>query len=542
MPTESNPQPNATQGQLFPLDVIRTETVLSRNPIHNLSKRGGIDIAINLMGEGGKGLLQWQVSHNSRYGQPGPLAYKVDTLVVNRRIDEAGRPVPKVIRLGSLSEICAELGLADGKSTQDVKKALLQNAFAGITAKLAYTGADGTEHTFEFNDTRYGVVLTGQKFPDGRKANAVHLILHDTYRALLDRAPFRPMDYDYLKALTPGAQRFYELVSYQIFAAIKHTRPQARYRYSDYCTFAPQSRYFDWEHARKQMYKLHAPHIQSGYLAKVEYEETTDDQGNLDWWFWYTPGPKAYGEYNGFVSRRQVRSRQQPTEIHRPRKGKPQPQETAATTALPLANGDGPAADPATDELVQRLVENELNRIDAERLAREKPDECRRQLDHLPFVKEFKSSRGAYLRSAIEGEYSAPKGYAAHAEKERTRKRQETEAARKAARQEHKEAHYAAYLAWVGERVGELENEAPEVISAFREADATERAKLAGMFTATSSFGQAALTGFDKPQDRIERLRKFLAKEAPKHQLSDFWGWDATHNPSSFDPDGAARS
>ena len=25
------------QGELFPLDIIRTETVLSRNPIHNLS-------------------------------------------------------------------------------------------------------------------------------------------------------------------------------------------------------------------------------------------------------------------------------------------------------------------------------------------------------------------------------------------------------------------------------------------------------------------------------------------------------------------------
>lgn len=33
----------------------------------------------------------WQVSHNSRYGQPGPLAYKVDTHVVNRRIDKASR-------------------------------------------------------------------------------------------------------------------------------------------------------------------------------------------------------------------------------------------------------------------------------------------------------------------------------------------------------------------------------------------------------------------------------------------------------------------
>jgi hypothetical protein len=32
--------------------------------------------------------VQWEVTYNARYGQPGPLAYKVDTLVVNRRLDQ----------------------------------------------------------------------------------------------------------------------------------------------------------------------------------------------------------------------------------------------------------------------------------------------------------------------------------------------------------------------------------------------------------------------------------------------------------------------
>jgi hypothetical protein len=531
-----DPQTEAVQGQLFPLDAIRVETVISRNPIHNLSKRGGLKIAINFTGEGGRGALQWQVSHNSRYEPPGPLAYKVDTLVVNRRIDEAGRPVPRIIRLGSLSEICAELGLADGKSTQDVKKALLQNAGAFVTAKLSYTGTDGTEQSFEFNDTRYGVVLTGQKFPDGRKANAVYLVLHDIFRGLLDRAPFRPLDYEYLKSLSPGAQRFYELVSYQIFAAIKHTRPQARYRYSDYCTFAPQTRYYDWEHARKQMYKLHAPHIQSEYLAKVEYEATDDGQGNPDWWFWYTPGRKAYAEYSAFLCRKQPRS----NPAAEPARGRRTARPAAAPSPakqLPLGGVAEPApADPLCVELVERLAENGLNRSDAERLAREKPDECRRQLDHLPFVPEFRSSPGAYLRSAIEGGYGPPKGYAEHAAKERARKRQAEEATLKQARQSHQKAHHTAFTAWVGERVGELRNAQPEVILAFEEADAAARAKMVRLFPTGSTMLQATLADLDRPEAGQERLREFLQKHYPAHRLPDFWEWDAKHNPSPFQP------
>jgi hypothetical protein len=55
----------------------------------------------------------------------------VDTLIVNRRIDKASRPVPEILKLGSLKEIGDELGLADsGKNRNDIRRALHQNAGA----------------------------------------------------------------------------------------------------------------------------------------------------------------------------------------------------------------------------------------------------------------------------------------------------------------------------------------------------------------------------------------------------------------------------
>jgi hypothetical protein len=520
------------QGELFPLDVVRVETVLSRNPVHNLAKQGKIDIVINLTDESGKSTFNWQVSYNSRYGQPGPLAYKLDTLIINRRIEEAGRPVPKVIRLGSLHEICAELGISEGQSKQHVKRALLQNASAFVTAHFTYCASDKSVQTFEFNDTRYGVVLTGQKFPDGRKANAVYLVLHDLYRGLLDRAPVRPLDYDYLKALTPGAQRFYELISYQIYAAIKHSRPDARYRYSDYCTFAPQMRYCDWEHVRKQMYKLHRPHLESGYLAQVDMEDTQAADGSPDWWFWYKPGPKAIDEYNSFaarrVPRREARTFRQKRSVTTPE------QQQQHTASLPSCGPDKSATSAPDPELVEQLVANELNRADAERLAGERPDDCRRQLAYLDGVAEFKSSRGAYLRTAIEKGFGPPKGYAAVKAKQDTQRRQAQEAALKEARQRHEEAHHEAYMVWLGERVGVLENSHPEVAMGFKEAEARTLQSYRRTLPANSSPLRAVLADFERPESRIERLQAFLQKQHSDLKLPDFWQWDAAHNPERF--------
>src|SRR5947209_6558779 len=293
-------------GELYPLTPIRVETAFSRYPVHRLAKKGNVRIEIEERNETGDLCASWDVSYNSRFGQPGQLAYKVDTIVVNRRIDEEGRPLPKVIRLGSLRDICRELNVNEGQATRNVKRALHQNASAYINAKITYIATDRSERFIEFGATRYDVVFTGKKLPDGRRADAVYIILHDLYRELLDGVQKRPLDYEYLKELPPVPQRFYELMAFQIYAALKHGRPRARLLYSEYCTYAPQVRYFDYEHVKKQMYKVHAPHRRSDYIDGVEFEAVTDGSGQPDWVMFYTPGRKAKAEHDAFSRRRQA--------------------------------------------------------------------------------------------------------------------------------------------------------------------------------------------------------------------------------------------
>src|SRR4051794_1590844 len=144
---------------MAPLNRIRVETALSRFPVHRLAKKGTISIDLRRSTDGLEADFRWKVSYNTDFGQPGPLAYKVDTLIVNRRIDEAGRPLPEIIKLGSLTGICSELGIADaGSNINDLKKAFYQNASAFITAKIRYKAKSGRERWGEIGYTRYSVI------------------------------------------------------------------------------------------------------------------------------------------------------------------------------------------------------------------------------------------------------------------------------------------------------------------------------------------------------------------------------------------------
>jgi hypothetical protein len=388
-----------------PPNPIRVETALSRFPVHRLAKHGEIAIDIREKNESGEASIQWEVTHNSKFGQPGPLAYKLDTLIINRRIEEAARPIPRIIKLGSLRDICRELGLSEGENINSIRKALRQNAFAGITAKIRYRQNDGTEHTLEAAFTRYSVVLTGEDLPDGRKADAVYIILSDLYMQVINGAMTRPLDYDYLKSLPPAAQRFYELLSYRMYATIKNDRPRAKLRYSELCTYAPLVRQYDRNVAQPQMARIHAPHRKSGYIARVDYEPTVDGEGRPDWLMLYTPGPKARAEYRAFI-----------------RRGGPVVLEVEPLILDPSPSPPLPA--PGPSPLEAELIGRGVTPAMAGELVRDHGEEkIRAQLEQLDWRLETKPGKvadpAAWLVAAIRNGHAAPKGFVSKAERQR---------------------------------------------------------------------------------------------------------------------------
>ncbi|HYE73965.1 MAG TPA: hypothetical protein VEF04_11575 [Blastocatellia bacterium] len=289
------------------LSAIRVESVMARLPLHVLTK--GESVKIHLEKHTGVGDLSllWEVSPSSKYGVPRMLAYKIDTLIINRRVDECGHPIPQVLKLGSLRSICREMEIdVGGSGASAVKAALAQNAGATITAKLSYRDRSGKQRRLEAVFNRYSVVFTGESLPDGNEADGIYIVFNEIYRNFLNQVPFRPLDFNYLKQLAPSVQRFYEIISFRIYAALTSGQTRASLAYSEYCDASTQQRYFDRTRMSKQMHKVHRPHIQSGYLAEVSYEESRDDKGNIDWIMWYKPGPKARMEYRQFSAARVI--------------------------------------------------------------------------------------------------------------------------------------------------------------------------------------------------------------------------------------------
>ncbi len=350
--------PAGDRGQLTSINAIRTETVFSRLPIHQLSKTSNTPIRIlQRSSESGRVTFRWEVSPNAGYGAPRQLAFKTDKLIVDRRLDELDRPLSsRYVRLGSLREIARQLNL--GGDTTKVKRALLQNASTFITAKFSFTGKegrDGREVHIEEAFTRYNLRFRSDRFEDGSEADAVYLRLNDPFFQIINNAARRPLDYDYLQALPPAAQRFYELLSFRIFAALKHRRPEAKLRYSEYCTFAPQTHYPDRRHMQIQMAKLHRHHLKSGYISKLRYDRTTDEQGSPDWFIYYKPGPKARAEFDSFQGNRR----------HKPRTIDVQPSSGSQQGA---GNRPTPVNDPTVNaELLRGLIERGVTETVARR-------------------------------------------------------------------------------------------------------------------------------------------------------------------------------
>ena len=344
----------ASIAELFePITRIGIETELSRYPVHNLAKKGAVNIQIVKHGPDGMLDLKWEVSYSDRYGQARQVAYKIDTIIINRKIDEAGRPIPKFIKIGTLTDMCKDLGLTPGGQNKNmVKKGILQNASAFITAKLKYRTKDGGERTLESGFTRYNVTFTGEKLPDGTEADSIYIVINEPYREVLNNAPIRPLNYTYLKSLAPSPQRFYEIISSRIYAAIKNKSPLARIAYSEFCTYSALTRHTDHENFRVQMAKVHRPHLQSGYITRVTYEPIENDSAEerLDWMMCYKPGPRAMAEHMNFSRRKGKEIELEATALDLGIAGEAAP----PSTEPPATAGD--AEHPLEAELISRGV------------------------------------------------------------------------------------------------------------------------------------------------------------------------------------------
>ena len=361
-----------------------------------------------------------EVSHNSRYGQPGPLAYKLDTLIVNRRIEEASRPIPKIIKLGSQAAIADELGISHARHRLNIKKALYQNASAYIDGEAPIRLADGGRRNLKRVLPATASFSPARNYPTaGRPTRFTSSSTMFSCRS--STAPRPGPSITTTSKTYPRPQRLYEILSYRMYAALKNGRPRAKLSYGEFCTHAPLTRHDEWLRVRTQMNKLHAPHKKSGYIASVEFEQTSDRDGKPDWLMLYTPGPKARAEFRAFD-----------------KKGGP---KTLVVEKFPPALEFLPPqveTSPLERELIARGI---VASTAAQLVANHPEDQITAQVEHFDWLKakqpkSISKNPGGFLADAIRQSYPTPPGFetkaqrAARDEAKREKERQETEARR----------------------------------------------------------------------------------------------------------------
>ena len=516
--------------EIFPVDILRIDTAVSRYPIHRLASKGNVSINIRRKDAKGATTLLWEVDYSNKYGQPGPLAYKLDTHVINRKIDEAGRPIPRVLKLGSLHEIAKELSL--DRNTMAVRKALLQNVGAIINAKMTYRAADKTERSLESAFSRYSIIFTGEKLPDGRKADAVYLVLNEIYMEVLNAASRRPLDYDYLCDLTPGPQRFYEIVSYEMLPAIKYNQ-RAKLPYSEFCLYSTITRYTDYDQVKKQMYKIHQPHLKSGYIARVEMEATVDEEGLPDWNMFYVPGETARRQQLAFDFGIPTQPRGKTSSALS--KAKTQP-EAAPSAQLPLLTE--PKPDEAAGKLVSQFYFLRYGQAQSptEREIVEASEYLQEGEKWADFLIEFCARQGKE-KNGFPNDFGGVKKLIAQARTPFRIKYKELMAANaKQARMVHYETHRRRYTEFLEELLkGKLESSLPEAYAVFSAQEKSTYQFHKGR-AEKSSMSAKVIADYYSIEVRLDRLLKFIA-ENPKSGLPNFWQWDAKFNPSPFTPE-----
>lgn len=211
------------------------------------------------------------------------------------------------------------------------------------------------------------------------------------------------------------------------------------------------------------MNKVHLRHRQSGYIASVDFQETTDGKGQPDWVMLYKPGPKALAEFRAFTKR-----------------GGPSTLEIEAPEPSP------PLIVPEMTELEQELVQRSVTGAVAAELVRDHAEEkIRAQMERVDWLLEKKPDKvadpAAYLVGAIKNDYAAPKGFVSKAERQRrleAKQAKEREAEEARRRKQEADSHAKAEQRAVDAYWASLtpEEQATLQAAADAEADPTTRA------------------------------------------------------------------
>lgn len=260
------------------------------------SKKDKIEIKEKETTEEGEIEVLWKVVRGLERDFPSILARKIHKEVIEKILNNIKKPIPRLIKLGSLRKICREMNIAEsGSNFEKIKKALKDIKAAEIEAKGTFRQKEknGIKKFFEGNFNLYDMVFfTGETLPSGKGADAVYILLNDMYVQNFNYNFVVPLDYPYFKYLKGDiASRMYEVLSVWFYPALENGRKYIQKEYSEICNYFPLTRQNTKKKAKGQLRKAHQQHISNKFLGTEP--EWIDIGEENDWLIRYWIGAKA---------------------------------------------------------------------------------------------------------------------------------------------------------------------------------------------------------------------------------------------------------
>jgi hypothetical protein len=250
------------------------------------------------------------------------------------------------------------------------------------------------------------------------------------------------------------------------------------------------------------MYKVHAPHLKSGYLAKVEFKEQRNKGGELDWLMLYTPGRRAKAEFREVTKK--ARTIQRPITTlssMSPTTTEPGPRPTTAIRPVALED----------KQLVSNLVSFHIAESTAIELVRDYRKSVELQLRALPRRNTGKiKDLPSWLIKAIKENYELPEHLVVALKKEEEDKKLIAQRQTEEALQSRREALQPTYYDFLRGRDRELQNEQPEGYAAFLSREVEQRLEIENNRIFKPKFKAHQLEIFDHEESHLDRLREYF--------------------------------
>ncbi|HKR10928.1 MAG TPA: hypothetical protein VJT15_02630 [Pyrinomonadaceae bacterium] len=375
--------------------------------------------------------IRWEVYQDTstEIGAPAVEAHEVWYLLVKPSIDSQRRPdgtIPEIIPLGGLRECLRKVGwTAGGFQARELIKALSQISFAGCVADLwVPTGEQNAEGKQKFLQikgrfSRMSVYAIGEhhlteeelaqsKF-EFELEDILYISLNPLEAKLQQLQDRRILDNQYLFSLRPAARRWYELMAAKIFGVVSNKGKFCEIRYSWYTQHHHTlKQYVEHKRVRFQMDRIIKDHIESGYIAKVEYRRVKEPGQLTDYIIRYYPGPGATAS----LDRVQTHLRQR--KVSRRRLGQQRVEVTGAPT-VKVESSEPLSLSIVTAEhqrlMIELILRFGINGSKAYELVMSRDRAVRFQLEVWRFRQVSPRNRAGWMIQAIENNYDAPSTY-----------------------------------------------------------------------------------------------------------------------------------